>query len=238
MDDAQKVSYTEMNDSQKLEPFGDRDRRSLPVTHFSNAPMTHEEARQLTNRIKEKAEELWALVLEAYERKAYRALGYTAWADYLDAELGMRPGGAQNLITKARLVRELRENFPVGNSDTDLSGSITQNVAETLNSDPVALDEVRTRLQEGEEADTAIRDAMTNHDRRRTGLGHDALVIHRIRSRVEEELSTCLNEIPNRDFDNQERESLLKGYLKVQKMLAKVVARLQGEPNQEEEDNS
>ena len=52
------------------------------------ADLTAEEAQVLTRQIKEATEALWDMVKLAYTRRAWAALGYGSWDDYLDGEFG------------------------------------------------------------------------------------------------------------------------------------------------------
>lgn len=65
------------------------------------------EARILTDRIKDRAEELWHLLLEAYERDAHGALGYKSWGEYFRAEFGGSKSRAYELIDAGRVVRAI-----------------------------------------------------------------------------------------------------------------------------------
>lgn len=47
------------------------------------ADMTRDEARALTDRIRDAVEATWALLLEAHEQRAWAALGYGTWAEYV-----------------------------------------------------------------------------------------------------------------------------------------------------------
>ena len=76
----------------------------LQVQHLS-----HDEARNLTDEIRDDAERLWAKLLEAYEGGAHLALGYSSWGVYFEAEfsaLGKKSRGYQ-LLEAARVIREL-----------------------------------------------------------------------------------------------------------------------------------
>lgn len=50
--------------------------------------MTEDEARALTDRIIEATENLWGLITEAYNSRAWAALGYESWEDYVAEEFG------------------------------------------------------------------------------------------------------------------------------------------------------
>ena len=59
------------------------------VNHKSGekiASLTPDEARGLTERIRAGLNELWPLVLRAFQEDAWKALGYASWNDYCTAE--------------------------------------------------------------------------------------------------------------------------------------------------------
>src|SRR5690625_5120493 len=45
-------------------------------------------ARQLTDRIRVAVEGTWQLIVEAYQSRAWAALGYSSWDDYCTREFG------------------------------------------------------------------------------------------------------------------------------------------------------
>lgn len=54
--------------------------------------LTEEQAHSLTAKIREKVSEIWPLIIEAYERRAWIALGLSSWGEYCDVHLrGMTP---------------------------------------------------------------------------------------------------------------------------------------------------
>src|SRR5690606_572637 len=72
-------------------------------------PMTAEEARDTTNRPKQTAGELWRLLLDAYERQAWRALGYASWKAYVESEFTITRQRAYQLLDQGRVIRLLQE---------------------------------------------------------------------------------------------------------------------------------
>lgn len=68
------------------------------------------EARSLTDRIKSRSEELWHLLLEAYERNAHTALGYKSWGAYFEAEFGGKKSRAYELLDAGRVVRAIDDH--------------------------------------------------------------------------------------------------------------------------------
>ncbi len=73
------------------------------------APCTNAEARELTDRIKAAVEQVWALLLEAHERDAWSALGYTTWEEYVRGEFHMSRRRSYQLLDQGRVIRAIGE---------------------------------------------------------------------------------------------------------------------------------
>lgn len=99
------------------------------------------EARAITTRIKEAAESIWSLLLEAHDRKAWNALGYRTWADYVGVEFDMARAHSYRLLTQARVIREIESVSP----DGDIAPLISEPIARDLK--PV-LAEVKAEIKQ------------------------------------------------------------------------------------------
>lgn len=70
-------------------------------------PLTAQDARALTDRIRLQVADLLPLIKEAYNRRAHVALGYVSWAEYCDTELrGLRMPLAERQAATAELAAE------------------------------------------------------------------------------------------------------------------------------------
>lgn len=67
-----------------------------------------DDARALTDRIKNAAEQVWSLLLEAHERRAWAALGYGRWEDYVRAEFDMARSYSYQVLDHARVVQAIQ----------------------------------------------------------------------------------------------------------------------------------
>lgn len=56
------------------------------MTELTPRQLDRAEAKRLTARIREHVETVWELIRQAYESKAWKALGYPNWAAYCDGE--------------------------------------------------------------------------------------------------------------------------------------------------------
>lgn len=79
------------------------------------APLDSDAARSLTQRIKANVATAWLGLLEADTRKAWAALGYANFADYVMAEFDISQTHAYRLIDHARVIEALTESdSPIG----------------------------------------------------------------------------------------------------------------------------
>jgi hypothetical protein len=83
--------------------------------------LTFDEAQALTQEIRSTTVQLWALVLRAYEGKAWRVLGYNSWRAYTTRELQLSQSHAYRLLDHARVLRALEAatNSPMGELVTE-----------------------------------------------------------------------------------------------------------------------
>lgn len=83
-----------------------------PDTGEVIADCTTDEARALTDRIKTGVEAIWELIKQAYEIRAWAALGYSSWDDYCTREFG---------TSRLRLPREERQEVVASLRESGLS---------------------------------------------------------------------------------------------------------------------
>jgi len=72
-------------------------------------PLSSDEARGLTARLREALAVTGELLLEAFERRAWVALGYASWGEYVHAELQVGLGTVRRRMDQVRLTRALSE---------------------------------------------------------------------------------------------------------------------------------
>lgn len=117
-------------------------------------PMNKTEARALTERIKSTADHLWALLLEAHERKAWKALGYERWRDYCNAEFKISARHAYRLLSQAEVLVAIEEVSGVTHGSHDLSERDARDIKPILE---VVVEDIRDRIGHGEEPEEAVR---------------------------------------------------------------------------------
>ena len=77
------------------------------MTEIEAKSFTEREARVFTDLLKQSVEELWNNLLEAYERGAHKALGYTSWGAYFEAEFGQTGTRGYQLLDSGRVIRAI-----------------------------------------------------------------------------------------------------------------------------------
>lgn len=76
--------------------------------------LSESKARDITEAIKSVATATYALLYEAYEYKAHKALGYKSWADYVTQEFEMSRSRSYQLIAQAETIKMIEEAVPEG----------------------------------------------------------------------------------------------------------------------------
>ena len=71
--------------------------------------LNKEEAQALTTRIKTNVESLWQLLTEARDRRAWEALGYASWAEYVRMEFDMTRQRSHQLLNQGVVIHRLSE---------------------------------------------------------------------------------------------------------------------------------
>lgn len=124
--------------------------------------MTKEKARDLTNRIRKAVDNLWELLIEAHETKAWKMLGYDTWAEYVNAEFSMSRARSYQIIDQGRVIQALRE------AACDLSTNGRQNEADVSERDardlkadlPEIVAEIKDRVAQGENPRQAVAETV------------------------------------------------------------------------------
>src|SRR5690606_38125627 len=79
----------------------------MPSYHLTTAD--REYAQDLTRRIKHAADNLWELLLEAWNSKAHISMGYRSWNAYVDAEFDFSRQQSYRLVNQGQVIKQLRE---------------------------------------------------------------------------------------------------------------------------------
>ena len=142
--------------------------------------LTQEEAQELTTRIKTNVESLWHLLTEAKERRAWEALNYVSWAEYVRVEFDMDRSRSYQLLNHGAVIHQLAE--AAGLSTTVDTSSIIERQTRTITPEilPQVVAEVREAVEAGTPPIEAIRETVSNfseahREAERQVIANDAL---------------------------------------------------------------
>ncbi len=158
--------------------------------------LTADEARVLTDRVKQDAAALWTKVLALYEGEAHVALGYASWAEYTKAELDLSKSQGYRLLSAARVTRSVAQS-PMGErpanervareiarAEPNLQTAVWETAVMRHGSTPTAaqvrgvVDEISAPSQRPQQSverrveQPTARQALEADDHERQGLGH------------------------------------------------------------------
>lgn len=140
----------------------------MPEFHITKADRDY--AEKLTRQIKSAADDLWSLLLQAWESKAHVSMGYRTWGAYIEGEFDFSRQQSYRLVNQGQVIRQLREAggvSPMG----DNSRGVTVSEREARAIAPVigaVVDEVRESVGAGVPVVEAVRLAVETH---RSGPG-------------------------------------------------------------------
>lgn len=90
--------------------------RDLDELIENESTMSENEAREITEAIRSAATATYILLAQAHEGKAYRALGYATWANYVRDEFEISPARSYQLLDLSKAVAMIEEVAPEGTS--------------------------------------------------------------------------------------------------------------------------
>ncbi|MBN7758954.1 hypothetical protein JYP46_19170 [Nitratireductor aquimarinus] len=128
-----------------------------------SADLTKQEAKEITDRIRDSIEKTYELVLRAYERKAWKALGYKTWEAYVQTEFDMSRRRSYQLLDQGRVIRAIEEAAGGNvNHGTQISERDAREIKSKL---PEIKEEIRSRVEAGQEPDRAAEKAIAEAKR-------------------------------------------------------------------------
>jgi hypothetical protein len=126
-------------------------------------PMSKEEAAQITERIHQSVESVWDLITEAYERQAWKALGYESWKGYVTREFKMSERRSYQIIDRGKVIKALTEAASPTEQlfSPDISEGKARKIKPRLEEVTAAVEE---KVAEGVEPHEAIREVVDKLD--------------------------------------------------------------------------
>lgn len=129
------------------------------------SPLTKAQAHRLTARIVKAGEDLFALLVESWEKRAWAALKYRSWDEYARAEFGMTGRNAYLLLDQGRAVQAIeaacsgvkRASLPEAPEKAPVSARQAQVLKPDL---PAAAAEVAEAVAAGANVPAAVKEAV------------------------------------------------------------------------------
>lgn len=78
-------------------------------TNHTLTAISFAEAQKLTNSIRTAADNLWQLIQQAHDQRAWEAMGYGSWKSYVQTEFGMSPRRSYQLLAQAEVINALED---------------------------------------------------------------------------------------------------------------------------------
>lgn len=142
-----------------------------PAILHTTAALSADEARAITDRIRRGVESVRSDLWEAKERKAWAALGYATFEEYVDSELNMTDRNARYLLNQESVIRQIAaatgNAFPV-----EIGVRAANEIKDAI---PAVSEEIRERVESGEEPAAAVRAVveLKREERRVPHAGHE-----------------------------------------------------------------
>lgn len=87
---------------------------TVDKTLLDSGSMSRDAAKKLTEEIRSTASATYVLVKRAYDYKAWLALGYSSWSDYVTKEFSISKSRSYQLINQAKVLDEISSAAPEG----------------------------------------------------------------------------------------------------------------------------
>lgn len=127
------------------------------MTVNTRAKMSKADARKLTQKIKTAVDDLWSLLVQAHNWKAWKALEYQTWEAYVSAEFNMSRQRSYQLIDQGKVIHAIAEAAGKMSTTVDIS----ERDARDLKSDlPAVADQIKARVEAGTAPEKAIAETV------------------------------------------------------------------------------
>lgn len=125
--------------------------RNVTEVNFSSPELNENEAREITERIKNTTNVLYLLVKRAHAGKAYKALGYTSFESYIKEEFNFSKVYAYRLLNQANFIEAIEAKIPEG-TEVHVSEPVSTKLKKVL---PELLVEIEQRVEQLDDEDDA-----------------------------------------------------------------------------------
>lgn len=141
--------------------------QSIVNVSVDTSPLNNEQARALTNTIRDAAEVMWILIARAHAGRAWTALGYDTWETYVRSEFNMSRSRSYQLLDQARVIAAIESAAPEG-TEIHLTEAAARDLKSVVED---AVPEIRTRTAglKPEEAAVVIEEIIEEQRTRMEG---------------------------------------------------------------------
>lgn len=127
------------------------------VIDIANPELTYDEAKELTDHIRATADMMYVLISRAHAGKAWKALGYESFKDYVKEEFNISRSRAYQLLDQARVIEEITSVAPEG-TEVRISEAEARDIKTALDELVPEIKERTENLDEDEDAGAIIED--------------------------------------------------------------------------------
>jgi len=123
----------------------------------TSGPMNKAEATAITKRIRNGFDALGALLLQAQDRKAWKALGYENWESYWKQEFGYTRQRYYQLVDQGKVAKELAAATGDLSTSVDISEAAARDIKPVLEETKA---EIKARIEAGEDPKKAVAETV------------------------------------------------------------------------------
>lgn len=151
---------------------GDSSEFAKQIMEREDGQLSEVKARELTDAIRSAATATYILLARAHEYKAWKALGYDTWKDYVSAEFDMSASRSYQLLNYYRDMEQIEASTPEG---TEIK--LTEWQARTLRDElPTITEKIREKTEgETPERATAIVNEIIDEAKEQKKIEDDAV---------------------------------------------------------------
>jgi hypothetical protein len=154
------------------------------------AELSKAEAKKLTQKIKTAVDDLWTLLIQAHEGKAWKALGYSTWEAYVSAEFSMSRQRSYQLIAKGDVIHAIAE---ATGENVKRVGQISARDVDAVKDDlPTVAEEIKAKVEAGEDPEKAVAETVASKRAEKEQAKADKAAQQAENDRIREEAATAL----------------------------------------------
>lgn len=98
----------------KTETLVEVDKNDNVIEHVDSVDMNEQQAREITESIKAASVAVYVLIAKAHEGKAYKALGYSSFEEYVNTEFDLSRNRAYQLLNLSNTIKAIESVTPEG----------------------------------------------------------------------------------------------------------------------------